>query len=60
MQNPTMKIQEVTRYVGLCRTSIYMRVKAGTFPAPRKLGPRINVWTRVEVEAWLERILEVA
>jgi predicted DNA-binding transcriptional regulator AlpA len=29
-------------------------VRAGKFPAPVKLGPRISVWRRGEIEALLE------
>lgn len=60
MESPTMRIQDVVNYVGLCRASIYNRVKDGTFPKPRKLGPRINAWTRKEVEDWVNQKMETA
>ena len=40
--------------VGVCRTTLHHWVKAGRFPAPRRLaGNRTVFWNAEEVEAWL-------
>lgn len=51
-----MRLPAVMNKVGLCRTSIYMRIAEGKFPAPRKLG-RTSLWIEAEIDQW---ILEVA
>lgn len=35
-------------------TSLWRDVNAGTFPAPRQIGPRRVGWLKSEVMAWLE------
>ena len=37
--------QQVEARTGLSRSTIYARVKVGTFPAPVSLGPRAVGWT---------------
>ena len=38
---------------GMARSTIYLGIKAGTFPQPIKLGPRSVGWLENEVEDWL-------
>jgi prophage regulatory protein len=40
--------------VGLSPATIYVRVAAGTFPQPFKLGPGATAWWEHEVDAWLD------
>nr|WP_042327454.1 AlpA family phage regulatory protein [Paraburkholderia ginsengisoli] len=49
-----MRRQEVQRAIGLSRTTIYSRVKAGTFPEPVRLGARSVGWRVSDIEAFLE------
>ena len=35
-------------------TSIWRRVKAGTFPKPIKLGPMTTAWRVEDVRAWID------
>ena len=44
-------VQEKT---GLSRSTIYEKMKSGSFPRPIKLGPRAVGWVETEVDAWLE------
>ena len=46
--------REVCERVGLSYSSIYRKVKAGTFPAPVRLGVQAIGWLEHEVETWLE------
>lgn len=48
--------KEVSAKTGLPRSSLYDRVKAGTFPAPIRLGvgAKATGWVESEVNAWIE------
>jgi prophage regulatory protein len=46
---------EVQARVGLGKSTLYVMVKAGTFPAPIKLGARAVGWLLSDVSAWIER-----
>ena len=45
---PTVKAR-----TGLSRSTIYLRISRGTFPAPVSLGCRDVGWIEAEVNAWL-------
>ena len=45
---------EVVARTGLSRTTIWRRVRAGTFPAPVELGANSIGWPADAVEAWLK------
>lgn len=49
-----LRLREVSRMVGLGRSSIYRLVSLGTFPPPRKLGARSVAWLQSEVESWID------
>ncbi|NVH77081.1 AlpA family phage regulatory protein [Paraburkholderia sp. JPY432] len=51
--NAIMRRQEVERAIGLSRSTIYNRVKAGTFPAPVKLGAGAVGWRVADIEQFL-------
>jgi prophage regulatory protein len=38
---------------GLSRSTIYLRIAAGSFPKPISLGARAVRWLESEVEGWL-------
>ena len=44
---------EVSNIVGLSKSEIHRKVKAGTFPAPVRLGRRCTRWNIAEVENWI-------
>ncbi|MGH7441331.1 MAG: helix-turn-helix transcriptional regulator [bacterium] len=37
------------------RSTIWARVRAGTFPRPVRLGPRTVAWRVADVREWLDR-----
>lgn len=47
-----LRLPEVERATGLRRSTLYDAIRAGTFPAPVKLG-RLSAWPSHEVEAWI-------
>ena len=40
---------------GLSRSEIYRQIKAGTFPAPVKLGVRSSAWVSAEIVYWINQ-----
>lgn len=48
-----LRFPQVHRATGLSRATVYRGVKAGTFPAPRKLGLRASAWRWDEIRAWI-------
>jgi prophage regulatory protein len=52
-QQRIIKRREVEYRTGLKRSSIYEKIRTGTFPRPIKLGIRASGWSEVEVDAWL-------
>lgn len=52
--NVLIRLPTLVRATGLGRTSIYRGIKAGTFPAPRKLGKRASAWLWRDVKTWID------
>jgi prophage regulatory protein len=56
---PFLRLPEVKRLTGLSRSSIYLRIKAGQFPPPVRLGGRAVGWVEEEISRWArDRVLE--
>lgn len=51
-----IRLPEVMAAVGMSRTTIYERMKAGTFPQPYQLGARAVAWDVAEVAAWQQAL----
>ena len=54
-----LRTPSVLTLIGLSRTSLWRRVRAGDFPAPVRLGgqgSRAVGWRRADVERWLETL----
>ena len=58
MTTTILRLPAVKSRTGLSRSTIYLRVKEGTFPAPVSLGARAVGWIDAEIEKWLERQIE--
>ena len=48
-----IRTEDLTRRLGLSRTTIFRNVKAGRFPAPIKISQRAIGWRIDDVEAWI-------
>lgn len=48
-----LTIRDVLAKTGMSRPTLYQRVKAGTFPRPRTLGPRSQRWVSSEIDEWI-------
>ena len=46
--------RQVELLVQLSRSTIYANVKAGTFPAPVRIGARAVAWRLADVQRWLD------
>ena len=51
-----IKLPQVTEITTLKRSTVYERVKAGTFPAPLKVGARGSAWDSDEISTWLDKL----
>lgn len=63
MTNPSrrfLRLPEVKHQVGIGRTAIYQKIKAGEFPAPVSLGARAVAWTSDSIENWIESRIRAA
>ncbi len=60
MEQQILREKEILKVVGLSRTTVWRKEKAGTFPRRVKLGARAVGWTRSSVEEWLQNLEEQA
>ena len=44
---------QLERWLGIGRSTIYRRMRAGKFPLPRRIGGRAVRWSESEIERWL-------
>jgi prophage regulatory protein len=49
-----LRLTEVKHQVGLGRSAIYAKIKAGEFPAAINLGARAVAWTSDSISAWMD------
>ncbi|PPA72838.1 AlpA family transcriptional regulator [Achromobacter spanius] len=49
------RIGDVSHAVGLSKTEIYRRIKAGTFPKGTKISPQVSIWNPDEVRDWAKK-----
>ena len=54
MQKAILRTNEVCDLVGVGRPTLWRWRKAGTFPAPVRLGPRAVGWRAEDVQAWID------
>jgi len=49
-----LRLPAVKKRTGLSRSTIYLKIKDGTFPAQVNLGPRAVAWTEESIDKWAE------
>jgi prophage regulatory protein len=49
-----IRSNDVQARTGLPKSSLHNMARAGTFPAPLKLGARAVAWRASEVDAWIQ------
>lgn len=54
-----LRLKQVKEITGISRSSIYLRMKEGTFPQSLSLGPRAIGWSSTSIDQWVnDRIIE--
>ncbi len=53
-----MRISEVITRVSYSRSTIYAKVRAGTFPKPIKMGDNAVAWLESDIESWIRDRVE--
>ena len=48
-----LRLRQVRARTGLSRSTIYLKIKMGEFPAQVSLGPRAVGWLEAEIERWI-------
>lgn len=49
-----MRLPEVARVTGMCRSSIYAKMAAGAFPARIQLSVNCVAWRASDISGWME------
>ena len=60
MAHTIVRLPTVKARTGLSRSSIYLRISKGEFPAPVSLGDRAVGWIEEEIDLWLEQKIEAS
>lgn len=60
MVTAILRLPTVKARTGLSRSTIYLRVAEGSFPAPVSLGGRAVGWIEEEVNDWLAKRIEAS
>lgn len=55
-QNAFLRLPQVLALVPVSRSTWWSRVRAGDFPTPVKIGPRMTAWRACDIAALLERL----
>ncbi len=50
-----LRLPEVLKLIPISRSSLYARIKLGTFPKPKKIGPRAVGWSVADIREYLEK-----
>ncbi|WP_369942752.1 helix-turn-helix transcriptional regulator [Xanthomonas medicagonis] len=48
-----LRIREVLARTGLPKSTLYDRIRVGSFPKPVPLGGTLSAWVESEVEDWM-------
>lgn len=54
--NRLLRLPEVQERVSLGRSTIWLWVKEGRFPAGKKLSSRVTVWLESDIEAFIRGV----
>jgi prophage regulatory protein len=51
-----IRLRELCPLVSMSRTTIWRKVKAGSFPSPRRLSANVIAWRLDEVNQWMQQL----
>ena len=55
-----LRRKQVEARTGLSRSTIYERIRAGTFPSPVSLGAKAVGWVEDEISVWLAQLVSAS
>jgi prophage regulatory protein len=58
MSQSIQRLPEVKNRTGLSRSSIYLKMKDGTFPPSIKLSKRAIGWPLASIDSWIEEQIQ--
>ena len=53
-QRSLIRNREVRSRVGFSNTTLYEKIKEGTFPKPIRIGDRMVAWDSEAIDLWIE------
>ena len=59
ISNRILRLPEVQSQTGLSRSSIYLMMSEGLFPASVKLGERSVGWVEKEIQDWINQKINI-
>ena len=60
MATTILRLPAVKNRTGLSRSTIYLRISRGNFPAPIPLGGRAVGWVESDIESWIRQQIEAS
>lgn len=51
-----LRLHSVVGRVPLSKSEMYRRIKAGTFPAPIKIGVRAVAWREADIDQYISKL----
>jgi len=54
MNERLLRVPEVLQLTGFCRSTLYNKIKAGDFPAPKEFGANSVAFASSEVNRWIQ------
>ena len=60
MNETILRLPVVKARTGLSRSTIYLRISQGRFPAPISLGGRAVGWLASAIDAWISERIQTA
>lgn len=60
MTHSILRLPEVQDRTGLSRSTIYLRIKQGSFPQSIHLGDRAVGWIETEINEWIDERIELS
>jgi prophage regulatory protein len=49
-----LRIKQVSKIIGVSRSTIYNWIARGDFPKPKQLGPRAVAWDSDDISDWMK------
>jgi len=49
------RIKDLIKLLGVSKETIYFWIRKNQFPKPVKLGQRVSVWLKNDIEKWLNK-----